>query len=449
MKPKPLRVDELTALDLLVMEALTQSTRSVTTVTLAATVWNPASPYAMGADPVGLVDYIVRELGERGLLIYSYTKRQQGVNDPYAGLPVSIRLTQDGWALMGFPVRHLEAGSRIAQTARLDPMGDRTNYRKHATVAAGVGPIETDTFAEHRWKFPTHTHMYGDDDMASLASNARTDLAPVDDGEGKRGYIRVTPELEAKVMALRSAYPTHSYADLSDMAGVPPGTIKYILTDLPRKRAQNDADPVRGSLKERIVWTLDAIEGGMKNVRELRMVLGRADTEHDIVHVLHSLHTEGKVDFKEQGPDKTPVSIKLTARGRGQGLPKAKVEDHGPAPDPEEPAGSAKWRGTAPEPEPERVRNLTFPLLDALIEREGKRLMADNTAMAYLAAAEAVKDVDPDTYAYLTRKAEQSDIPFPSPIEAEYLAYVRAHPALHINENGVDMDAPLPLVSRE
>jgi hypothetical protein len=424
MNPKPkLSRDDLTALDLRVMEALTTSRVTTTTVGLASTMWEGWSDQ-LGADPVGLVEYLVQGLAERGLVNYVLVAKRPGIHDPYAGLPRNIRLSKDGWALMGYPNRAYQVGTRQATDIFLDHKGDRTNFRKHSTTAEGVGPIEVDTFAEHRWKFPTHIHMYGDDmDITS----ARPDLAPVEvDGEGKpRGYVRVTPELEAKVMAVRSVYPTHSYTDISDMVGLPERTIKYILTDLPRLRAQNDADPVKGSLKERIVWTLEAIPV-VKSVRELRMVLGRADTEHDIVHVLHSLHTEGKVDFREAKAGNSPTNIALTARGRGKGLPKT-VAERIPEqvadrilPEEVQPADAA----AEADHEPPVDVPATYPLLDALIEREGKRLNADNKAMNYLAAAELVKDTDPEMYSTLVSKAEANDIPFPSPLEAEYLRYV-------------------------
>jgi hypothetical protein len=68
-----------------------------------------------------------------------------------------------------------------------------------------------------------------------------------------------------------------------------------------------------------------------------------------------------------------------------------------------------------------------YPLLDALIEREGKRLSEDNKAFKYLEAAEAIKDIDPEAYSMLVTKAE-SNIPFPSPIEAEYLRFASNTP---------------------
>ena len=250
-------------------------------------------------------------------------------------------------------------------------------------------------------------------------------LAPVDD-ETTRGYIKVTPDLEARVIAYKTRNPLANYARIAELTDLPERTVKYILTELPRLRATNDGEAThQGTIKQRILWTLDALD--MKNVPELRRVLGRADTEHDIVHALHDLHKQGKVDFKEVGAHKQPEDIHLTARGRGEGLPKS-VKDEVDAPFVTQAVADAELDAV------EGVHTVKpskseppFPLLDALLEREGKRLAQDNAAFRYLEAAEAIKDIDPVMYSQLVEKAE-SDIPFPSPIEAEYLRYVAACP---------------------
>ena len=237
-----------------------------------------------------------------------------------------------------------------------------------------------------------------------------------------RGYIKVTPDLEARVIAYKTRFPLSDYKELSDMVDLPERTVKYILVDLPRLRATNDGEAGhQGTIKQRILWILDALP--MDNVPELRRVLGRADTEHDIVHALHDLHKLGKVDFREVGAHKQPEDIRLTARGRGEGLPKAvkaEVEDAKDAPTPVEERRTEHTVG-------DLAQVAAFPLLDALLAREQERQAQDNAGFKYLEAAEAIKDVDPVMYSALVEKA-QSDIPFPSPIEAEYMKYVAACP---------------------
>ena len=48
--------------------------------------------------------------------------------------------------------------------------------------------------------------------------------------------------------------------------------------------------------------------------------------------------------------------------------------------------------------------------------------------MAFVVAAEAIQDIDPDMARSLMEKAKAYDVPFPSPIEQEYIRYVAAHP---------------------
>jgi hypothetical protein len=235
----------------------------------------------------------------------------------------------------------------------------------------------------------------------------------------RRSYTRVTPEVEADILAARTILgPAASQAEIGQRTGYSTSTVKYVLTDLPRLRRVSDNGSSEASLRGRIRDTLRGIPDGFATVADLRAVLGQADTAHDIVHVLFAMRKQGLVEFSERGSEtgkSNPVNIRWAKRS-----PKPKVEDHGPAPEVE-----------SAEAQPDEVIVLippTYPLLDALIEREGKRLDADNRAMAYLNAAESLRDLDPDTYTTLVEKAAQADIPFPSPIEAEYLRYVADHP---------------------
>lgn len=434
-----MRVDDLTALDLRCMEALTTTRTTASVVTLAATMWQGWADADMRSDPVGLVQYVVETLAERGLVTYRLHEHgsQGGEHRPYAGLAHTIRLTKVGWDLMGYPNVSVQVGTRMSSGQMLDPKGDRTNHRKHGKTAEG-GDIERLPWPEHRAKYPTHTHPLMEGDTVDIGTHPG--LAPIEDGK-TRAYIKVTPDLEARVIAYRTRFPLVDYAELGRILDLPERTIKYILTDLPRLRATNDAEARVGTIKQRIMWTLAALD--MKNVTELRRVLGRNDTAHDIVHALHDLHTQGKVDFREDGAHKQPVDIRLTKRGRGEGLDKkvkdaieqANAEADAIAPEPTVMPAQAVDDAALDEAEqaegahtvkPEAEAS-SFPLLDALLAREQQRMEQDNKAFKYLEAAESIKDVDPVMYSALVEKADSS-IPFPSPIEAEYLRYVAACP---------------------
>ena len=392
--------DDLTSPERDVLLVLSQSRTTASSVTLAAALWrNTPDWQAWNIQP--FVEYVVAGLCDKGLVTYRLAR----------GMHVLIRLTREGWALMGYPHIVREVNHSSGAYVR-GP--DRTEHWTHNKSAEG-GPIEALPWEEHRGIYPHHRHpslaeAQGED--MNMQTAAHPQLAPVDDTE-TRGYVKVTPELEARVVAMRARDPLADYASLAERIDLPERTVRYVLAELPGLRRSKDVEKANATLKQRILWTLDVLN--FDNVSELRKVLGRADSDHDIVHVLHSLHKEGKVDFVEKGASKEPTTIHLTARGRGAGLK---------AVEPVIPEVSTEV-STEEEEAPDSIL-MGYPLLDALIEREGKRLDADNKAFKYLEAAEAIKDIDPVMYSDLVAKAE-SDLPFPSPLEAEYMRYVRNH----------------------
>jgi hypothetical protein len=346
---------------------------------------------------------------------------------------------------------------------------DGTNYLNHAFYARG-GDITREDFPTHRRNFPSHVHMYPEtDDMTIQTKRDRKTEVLADpnilqdpNGDGSRGYTRVTPELEARVLATQHHLgATTSHAEIADKSGVPLRTVKYILTDLPRLRRSKGGDEVARSLKERVYGVIEEWNGSrVPDVAELRTILGFADTEHDIVHVLHSLHTQGRIDFDERGSEQgrtTYVNIRLAKKGgaktvaptSGPSFTGAQVKagasrvsgqvgvdytspynqpsttSGGPVEvvRPEATEEQAQQLQSAPEPEVEG-----YPLLDALLEREGKRLAQDAAMMAYVNAAEAILDIDRDMFDTLMAKASALDVVYPSPIESEFLRYVAAHP---------------------
>lgn len=221
-----------------------------------------------------------------------------------------------------------------------------------------------------------------------------------------RQYTKVTADIETSVLAAREVYGPTSYDEIAESLGIPERTVKYILTDLPRMRRMNNGEAkTQASLKERIVEVLRDVD--VNDVPELRRLLGYADPEHDIVHVLHSLHSQGKVDFRESGSHDQPINIHLTKR---QAKPRVEPEPVVVAPEPE------------PEPEPVVSRE-TFPLLADLRARELDRAISDEKATAYIEAAEALKEADPDMAHALLEKAGALNATYPSPLEQEYLRY--------------------------
>jgi hypothetical protein len=409
---------DLTQVEQDVLRCLSESRVTASAVTLAADLWHTTDDWAAW-DVEPLITWTVESLCAHGLVTYiERTALHESIDGTRSvrPLPASIRLTPAGWALMGYPNKSAQVGTRDVHALPGRPTGDRTNYRNHQPTAVG-GPIEKEDFATHKDRFPHHIHMYGDIDMNT------------------RSYNRVTPEVEASVIFARNELGNGgSYSDIATMTGLPERTVKYVLVDLPRLRRLSDGDEHSTlSLKERIAMTLQELDE-VRDAKELVRILGRGDSEHDVVHVLHSLHTQGKVDFRESAKGKAPTSIHLVKRGRngmnGHAQPeREKVEvterltaykEPRPIESPGEAEAAAFEASLPPEP--------TYPLLDALLDRERERQSGDHKGMAYVTAAEAIEAIDPEAARDLMAKAEALSIPFPSPIEQEYILYVANHP---------------------
>ena len=253
---------------------------------------------------------------------------------------------------------------------------------------------------------------------------------------GTRPYTRVTADIEARVISAREKLGITSYADIAEHTGLSASTVKYVLTELPRlRRVHSGEAKAQGSLKERVMAAVKVL-GPISDVTELRRIVGMADSDHDVMHVLHSLHTQGRIDFTERGNGMgtaTAVDIHVPKKGSKRvdretydALPEI-VKDRLPETlvEPEATTDAAPLPiQSAPEPE-----SAGYPLLDALLDRERKRLEGDSKGMAFVVAAEAIQDIDPDTARELMLKAKQYDVPFPSPVEQEYIRYVAAHSA--------------------
>jgi hypothetical protein len=409
----------LTSLSQPELDVMLQLAQSKTTsvVLLAADLWRTTPDWA-AFDPYPLITYTLDNLSAKGLCTFRLEAAVSGSFKPghRMDMPFDIRLTPKGWALMGYPNKTVESGTPSRHDRTPIHPGDLTDYLNLHHTAIG-GPIEKQTFAEHRAIYPDHAHMYGVPlTMANRSTGAKE----------TRDYNRVTADTQAAVLLARDRLGPVGYAEIARHTDVPERTVKYILVDLPRlRRSAAGEDKAQRSLKDRVYTAVRDI-GDIKDVQELRRIVGMADTEHDVMHVLHSLHTQGRIDFDERGNGMgtaTVVNIRMPKKGSKQPeiitlrLPEGETQPEATTPETPPPAPSA--------PEPERE---AYPLLDALLDRERKRQEGDNKAMAYVTAAEAIKDVDPEEAVRMMRKAEALDVPFPSPIEREYITYVAAHP---------------------
>ena len=403
-------------------------------VTLAADLWRTSPDWA-AHDLYPLLTHILDSLSSRGLVRF----KVYGTGAGYAmtGLAYEIRLTPDGWSLMGYAHQSVEVGTMGRHSREPNP-GDQLDYLNYDSHAIG-GPIEVEDFATHRGHYPTHTHMYGDDmpKRTAMQFMAEERTLATTESDGKRGYTRITADIEAMILAAKTRLGTlASYADVAEETGLSANTVKYVLGELPRLRRGKYGDAkMQASLKERVlalVIAFDSFNGRpIRDVAELRMVLGVTDDEHSLMHVLHSLHTAGQIDFDERGNGMgtaSAVRIRMPKRSRkgSSSLPPEDVQEI----EPEklaEPEATAEPTPTDPVSAP-KLDPEDYPLLDRLLEREGKRIDSDAKGMAYVAAAEAIQHVDPEAASLLMEKSKQYDVEFPSPIEREYLRYVAHHP---------------------
>jgi hypothetical protein len=400
------------------MQQLVQA-RMTNVVVLAGDLWR-TTPDWKAFDPYPLITYTLDSLSARGLVTF---RIEAGPSVPYQrrfDLPFDIRLTPKGWELMGYGHKTVEVGSQGRHERESAHPGDMTDYVNLAGHTYG-GVIEVDDFPTHRRDYPHHQHMYG---VPIPMANQST--------QDKRTYTRVTAEIQARIIHAREVLGMVGYADIAEYTGLSASTVKYVLTELPRLRRVTAGEAkTQHSLKERVMTAVKAV-GPIKDVAELRRIVGMADSDHDVMHVLHSLHTQGRVDFTERGNGMgtaTAVDIRLPKKGSKRdivsaGIPFEQIEEN------KLPESEATEQ-EVPQPQPPAALGpvgADYPFLDALLERERKRLDGDTKGMAFVVAAEAIQDIDPDTARSLMEKAKQYDVPFPSPIEAEYIRYVANHP---------------------
>lgn len=241
-----------------------------------------------------------------------------------------------------------------------------------------------------------------------------------------RTYKRVDADMIASIMLAKTDLgPMATYGEIAEETGYSARQVRYVLTTAPlMRRMGKGEEKVAASLKDRIIMLLTKV-GDMKSVQEMRTILGHADTEHDIVHVLHSLKKEGRVTFREGTGSASPVNIALSR--------KHKIREYRPT-DTTVPEVVAERVHESVQPEIRTLRipadpmpepGEEYPLLDAIIAREYQRQQGDPKALAYLQAAEAIRAIDPEAATELEAKAALHDVPFPSPLEAEYFRFAQ------------------------
>lgn len=392
-------LDELTAPEQDVLIALTEGMSITTVVKLASDLYNRGNDRRFdGGDIVGFVMLVLEGLNEKGLVQYRVPtgRNDHTTEHAWSGLPLSIRLTPKGWAVCGYPRFNTEVGSRNASRREVRP-GDRTEYRTHKQHAEG-GEIEVMQWWQHRHVYPTHIHNY--------------ELFTEDTMSDSRTYLKVTPELEERVV---HAYARHgNYTDTAREVNLTPRQVKYALTK------HNDAV----SLKER---TLSVIreKGPFPTLVSLYAELPGAHGMHNFVHILHSLHKSGLIDFTEDN----------SSGGRGNYL-NIRARTNGSAPEVRDIQVSQPEPVVTPTPVVVTTPKSTYPELERLFGLAVEALNGKRKATQWLAAAELLSETDPETSDLLLQRAAQAETTVLAPVESEYLRYVEDHPDTDDNPAG-------------
>ena len=244
--------------------------------------------------------------------------------------------------------------------------------------------------------------------------------------EKKRTWTKVTPEMEISVFNARERLGlTASQSDIADVVGLTKYQVKYIETDLPRlRRAKSGEAAASRSLRSRILEVLTQMDR-VDSVPEMRRILGTADDEHNIVHVLTALNQQGEVNYTrfDGGRQFRDIRIHKAKRRNGERSPALTEAMAVEVPEPEvtaEPAREETANVTSvvplPEPEPDQ-----YPVLERLRARQREAVEAEAIAAKYVAAAELLGEVDPSMADRLMDEAAAVSIS----LTAEHLEYLR------------------------
>jgi hypothetical protein len=391
------RFIKLTGSEQDVLIALTEGMSISSVVTLAADLYQRGRNAGFnGGDIVGYVTLVLEGLNEKGLVQYRVPTGHESGSSTWAGLPMNVRLTPEGWATTGYPRFHSEVGrnSRRREVAR----GDRTDFRNHATTAEG-SDLERLPWYEHRAVYPDHAHNY---ELFGVLTDLEKDMAET------RTWNRVTPEMEDRVQA---AFGRHkSYAETAAETNLSERQVRYILS----------GKTSLGSLKQRMLALIEQ-RGKFADIHELYEELPGSHGMHNFVHVLHSLHSEGVIDFREvkAGTGGTSYLDIRAAKRRTNGEAK---------PEPEVVEAEADVTAVS---QPEEVAHTpvgeSYPELARIRELNATLMRQRGAADRYMKAAEALGNDDPDMVELLLRKATEAEVSSLNPVESEYLQWVEAH----------------------
>ena len=389
-----------------VMGVLAEGHTAISVVRLSADLYERGEDerFTFG-DPIGYVTWLLEGLNVEGFVTYrvnAYNRRSNNDDDSdppgLAGLPYHVRLTPKGWVALGYTHLIVEVG----RSGRLREVrsADTTDYRNHDYIAKG-GPISRHWW----WQCATASSIFMQE-REPMTEQALPE---------RRTYIRVTPELEERVVA--SYIRTGSYAKTAQETNVTDRQVRYIIHDRPNLGRDNS------SLKVRVLDLIRA-NGPYPDMMTLHKDIPGPHGLHNLVHVVHSLHKAALIDFRTErsktggGTNYLAIKAREVVPGNGKSVTPIELAPTELAPTDELPDQST----IHPAPSTE------YPELERLIAAEGETNEARTKASQYIAAAENLSDIDPGMADVLLAKAAAIDAWSLNPVESEYLTYAKAHP---------------------
>lgn len=275
----------LAPFDINLLDELCQARVTLSSVKLAADLWERGALRGIG-DPVGIIQWTLAHLNERGLVAYRLSTR---------GIPVEIRVTRAGYTACGYKIAAREVGR---MQRRYDPTqdggrahpGDPTDFHELAGETFG-GPILREPLEWHANNYPDHPeHQRQLEECRDMPSQ-------IDPG---------------KVEAIAQALGQSGNPNMSRIArdyDVSEGTVRNVAKAM---RATEAFPGIRQRVLEAIVN-----HGPFESYRDLSIADIGADY-HEMVHVCYRLRRAGLISFEERrltGDKTSLVNIRATKRG--------------------------------------------------------------------------------------------------------------------------------------
>lgn len=165
-----LTTEALSVLEVEVLQRLAASRITTSAVKLAAEMYGDFDGHVLNQTiTYELVQFVLDGLNRAGLIVYRLAPQMVILDDGRTewietasirhGVPVHIRVTEEGFAAIGYTTRAVSVNSRRSYRgeAPLRP-GDGTDFRNQPFMAVAFGAIERCGLVEHLTRYPDHSY---------------------------------------------------------------------------------------------------------------------------------------------------------------------------------------------------------------------------------------------------------------------------------------------------